>query len=222
MSVRVTIDQRSEIDMDPLPEVSFNYWIEIGIAICAVFGAFLYKFITKFEFKDKKFLTDVWSVHGNIHECLTELRVITDAARVQVVQFHNGEYFMDGVSMKKMSCTHESLSKGVSSQADKINGLLISLFAPFIEDVTKNSPTPYLLKNQKDSFGKHAFETANVHCYSVLPIRHKNAICGYLMAQWCNPHKAKYVISDSEKYMNEMTNTRNEIEVYLEEQSRSK
>jgi hypothetical protein len=42
------------------------------------------------------------------------------------------------------------------------------------------------------------------------------------MAQWCNPHKAKYVISDSEKYMNEMTNTRNEIEVYLEEQSRSK
>lgn len=208
--------------MDIIPEVSFNYWIELGIAASAVFGAFFYKVISNLKIKNKKFITDIWSVHGNVHECLTELRVLTDAARVQVVQFHNGEYFMDGVSMRKMSCTHESLSKGVSSQADKINNLLISLFAPVIEDVTKNSGLPYLVKNQKDSFGKHAFEAANVHCYCVLPIHHKNMICGYVMSQWCNPHKAKNVMSDAEKYAEQITNTRNQIEVYLDEQSRVK
>lgn len=207
---------------DPLPEVSFNYWIELGIALFAVFGAFVYKFLTNIKIKNKKFITDIWSVHGNIHESLTELRVLTDAARVQLVQFHNGEYFMDGVSMRKMSCTHESVSKGVSAQGDKINNLLISLFTPLIEDVTKNSPLPCLVKNQKDSFGKHSFESANIHCYCVLPIHHKNMICGYIMSQWCSPQKAKNVMSDPEKYAKEITNARNQIEVYLDEQSREK
>jgi hypothetical protein len=63
---------------------------------------------------------------------LTELRVKVDCARAQIVQFHNGEYFMDGISMKKLSLTHESLSKGVSEEAGKTTNILISLFTPLM------------------------------------------------------------------------------------------
>jgi hypothetical protein len=56
-------------------------------------------------------------IHSEIHEMLTELRVLTDSARAQIIQFHNGEYFMDGVSMRKFSVTHESLEKGIDSDA---------------------------------------------------------------------------------------------------------
>lgn len=62
-----------------------------------------------FSNKKKKECKQYWNIHSEIHEILTELRIRTDAARAQIIQFHNGEYFMDGVSMKKMSLTHESL-----------------------------------------------------------------------------------------------------------------
>ena len=40
------------------------------------------------------------AIHTEIHELLTELRVNSKAMRVTVLQFHNGEYFMDIPSMK--------------------------------------------------------------------------------------------------------------------------
>lgn len=208
--------------MDVIKEVNFNYWIEVGIAAFAVFGAFAYKFFSNLKIKNKKFITDVWNVHSNIHECLTELRVLTDSARAQVIQFHNGEYFMDGVSMRKLSCTHESVAKGVSAQGDKTTNLLISLFTPLIEEVTKDNPIPHLVKNEKDGFNKSSLETANVHSYCVLPLRHKNMISGFVMIQWCSPNKAKQVINNSETIQKYVESARNQIEVYLMEQSRGK
>jgi hypothetical protein len=208
--------------MDIIKEFSFNYWIEIGMALFAIFGAFTYKFISNLSIRNKKFIIDVWNVHSNIHECLTELRVLTDAARAQVIQFHNGEYFMDGVSMRKLSCTHESLSKGVSAQGDKTTNLIISLFAPLIEEVTKDDPVPHLVKNEKDGFSKNFFESSNVHCYSVMPLRHKNMICGFVMIQWCSPNKARQVINNSETIKENLESSRNQIEIFLDEQIRGK
>lgn len=208
--------------MDVIQEFSFNHWIEVGIAIFAVLGAFVYKFFSSLRIQNKKFITDVWNVHSSIHECLTELRVLTDAARAQVIQFHNGEYFMDGVSMRKLSCTHESLAKGVSAQGDKTTNLLISLFTPLIEEVTKDNSIPHLVKNEKDGFNKSSLETANVHSYCVLPLRHRNMISGFIMIQWCSPNKAKQVINNPENIQNYIESARNQIEVYLMEQSRGK
>ena len=67
-----------------------------------------------------------WKTHTRLHETLTELRVKTDCARSQIVQFHNGGEFLDGISMKKMSLTHESLEKGVSSEMGIKKDLLLS------------------------------------------------------------------------------------------------
>ena len=208
--------------MDLIKEFNFNYWIELGFAFSIVFGAFTYKIISGLKIRNKTLFTDNWTIHSNIHECLTELRVLTDAARTQVIQFHNGEYFMDGVSMRKLSCTHESLSKGVSAQGDKTTNLLISLFAPLIEKITKDSPEPHLVKEDLEGFSKHSMEAANVHCYCVLPIKHKNIISGFVITEWCSPTKAKQVINHSDDIKRYVTAARNQIEIYLDEQGRAK
>ena len=107
-------------------------WYEIGGIITAVIagvGTALYYLINKGKLgmilkerkaikKQKVNLPDncFWKVHSGLHETLTELRVKTDCARAQIVQFHNTGEFLDGISMKKLSLTHESLDKGVSSE----------------------------------------------------------------------------------------------------------
>jgi hypothetical protein len=208
--------------MDLIKELNFNYWVELGFAASIFFGAFVYKIISGLKLKNKTLFTDNWDIHSNIHECLTELRVLTDAARTQVIQFHNGEYFMDGVSMRKLSCTHESVSKGVSAQGDKTTNLLISLFAPLVEKITKDSPEPHLVKEDLEGFSKHSMEASNVHCYSVLPLKHKNNISGFIMTQWCSPVKAKQVMNHSDDIKRYIHAARNQIEIYLDEQGREK
>jgi hypothetical protein len=59
-------------------------------------------------------------IHTEIHELLTELRVTTKCMRASILQFHNGDYFMDGISMRKFSVTHESAHKGYNSQVIKL------------------------------------------------------------------------------------------------------
>ena len=83
----------------------FENW-SIYSAIAIAFGFTIWKTTKKYK---KDYQTAFTQIHSEIHELLTELRIVTDSARTQVIQLHNGDYFMDGVSMRKFSVTHESL-----------------------------------------------------------------------------------------------------------------
>lgn len=209
--------------MDVVKELSLPLYIEIGLAISTLVFGFIagsYRQLLKFKCKQKKDKAIDWMIHSEIHELLTELRYETDAARAQLVQFHNGEYFMDGVSMKKLSLTHESLSVGVSAEADKLKGLLISLFTPLITKIVKDSPELIITKNEDDSFFKNFLLSSNVQSYLALPIKHENNICGYIMLQWCSPTKVKKASSNINEINERFTSVRNLIQIQLEEQRR--
>ena len=75
--------------------------------------------IKKFWNKDKTNYS-FNTIHTEIHELLTELRLEGRSMRATVLQLHNGEYFMDGISMLKFSITHESSHKGYISQVGKL------------------------------------------------------------------------------------------------------
>ena len=209
--------------MDVVKELSLPLYIEIGLAISTLVFGFIagsYRQLLKFKCKQKKDKAMDWMIHSEIHELLTELRYETDAARAQLVQFHNGEYFMDGVSMKKLSLTHESLSVGVSAEADKLKGLLISLFTPLITKIVKDSPELIITKNEDDSFFKNFLLSSNAQAYLALPIKHENNICGYIMLQWCSPTKLKKASSNINEINERFTSVRNLIQIQLEEQRR--
>lgn len=157
-------------------------------------------------------------VHSEIHETLTELRIKTDSARVQIIQFHNGEYFMDGVSMRKFSLTHESLARGMSADASRIKGLLCSMFLPLLNYIVQDEAILVDVEKMQHSFCKQFFEDNNVEGFCVLPIKVKNQITGFLFAQWCNDIKYEYVNPIQTQEL--MESARNAIEVQLTSQKK--
>jgi len=154
-----------------------------------------------------------WNTHTRIHETLTELRVKTDCARAQLVQFHNSGHFLDGISMKKMSLTHESLEKGVSSEMSLKKDLLISMCIDGMNLLLKDDPQLYMVSDLEDSWCKQFMENSNVVSFSFLPIRNKGVVIGYVMCQWCSWSKTDEIIEDIA--IEEITNSRKLIEVQL-------
>lgn len=157
-------------------------------------------------------------VHSEIHELLTELRVLTDAARAQVIQFHNGEYFMDGISMRKFSLTHESVEKGVDSDGERVQGYLCSMFLPLLLLINENDPKIHYTCDLKESYVKQYLQSRNVEAFSVLPIRVNNLVTGFCMVQWCSGNKAEAI--DSQYCSLEMRKVTNSVIVQLAQQKR--
>lgn len=135
-------------------------------------------------------------IHSEIHELLTELRVLTDTARAQVIQFHNGEYFMDGISMRKFSLTHESVEKGIESDGHRIQGFLCSMFLPLLLLVVEDQAKIQYTVDLKDSYAKQYLESRNVEAFSVLPLKTQNQMTGFIMIQWCSGTKAEVIDAD--------------------------
>jgi hypothetical protein len=157
-------------------------------------------------------------IHSEVHELLTELRVLTDAARAQVIQFHNGEYFMDGISMRKFSLTHESVEKGIESDGERIQGFLCSMFLPLILNVLENDPKIRYTVDLKNSYVKQYLESRNVEAFSVMPIQINNQITGFVLNQWCNGNIIDKLDNTSCSY--EMYKITNAITVQLAQQKK--
>ena len=133
----------------------FNSWADAGTVFAALVGGvmvFLYPYLQKI--KKSKFLQRTsfdWSTHTQLHETLTELRVQTDCARTQIVQFHNGGEFFDGISMQKMSLTHESLANGCSSEMGIKKDVLLSLCMGQLKLLVDNNPTIHVVGMMEES-----------------------------------------------------------------------
>jgi hypothetical protein len=192
-----------------------TYTVYVGIAAAIFFG--MYKSWKKYS-KEFGHSDNFITLHSEIHEQLTELRVLTDAARTQIIQFHNGEYFMDGVSMRKFSVTHESLEKGIDSDANRIKGLLCSMFVPLLNLVLEDNPKINYTVDLKNSFLKQYLESRNVEAFSVLPVRLLNQTTGFIMVQWCSSLKAERI--DETYSMGQIVKIRDQITAQLGQQKR--
>ena len=153
------------------------------------------------------------AIHTEIHELLTELRVNSKAMRVTVLQFHNGEYFMDGISMRKFSITHESSHRGYISQSLKFKNVLCSLFIPLLNKVLENKSTIHHVEAMGNSYAKHFFEDENISHYSCLPLKNKNTNIGFILLQWHFDFPPD--MENQEGTMNYFENIRDSVEIQL-------
>lgn len=191
-----------------------NWTIWIAVFFAVVAGGFKGVKSLKKTINHDNFMV----VHSEIHELLTELRVLTDSARAQVIQFHNGEYFMDGISMRKFSLTHESVQKGIESDGERVQGYLCSIFLPLLLLINDNEPKIHYTCDLKESYVKQYFESRNVEAFSVLPVKINGQITGFCMVQWCSGNKAEAV--DPVYCAHEMRKVTNNITVQLAQQKR--
>ena len=202
---------------DLVPETSLSFMLELGLLISTLVGGFAIGTVRSAYKKLRKSNIN-WNVHTQLHEFLTELRVKTDAGRAQIVQFHNGEYFVDGVSMQKMSVTHESLANGVSAEATSKQNTLITLISPIMLRLEENLANIYRTDEEKPGNFKNCLEAANIDSYSVLPLFHGHIKSGFIMIQWCSKTKTQEIEKDLERILFEIHYYRNIIQAKLGQQ----
>jgi len=206
----------------------FGSWVEVGMVLAAIIAGIITILVPLLSRKRKAKKSNTpavlgypknfdWDVHSRLHEILTELRVRTDSARTQLLQFHNTGHFLDGISMKKMSLTHESLENGVSSEMGIKRDLLVSLCIEGLKLLLKDDPKIYLTSSLDDSWCKQLLQSSNVVAFSFLPIRKSNQITGYLMTQWCSWNKADSI--DENVVSQEIEDSRVLCEVQLQLQT---
>jgi hypothetical protein len=169
----------------------------------------------KYTKKKKPYLSNIYyDCHSRVYEILTELRVNTDCARVQVVQFHNGGNFFDGNPMAKMTMTHESLRNGVSMESKNWTDLQMPLMIHLLDKTKTDKSTLHIVSEDEDSYSKSQLDAANVLAYSVAPIYKKGVYSGFLMCQWCAWSKVDNI--DAEHISLQLIDARNRLQIQLE------
>jgi hypothetical protein len=74
----------------------------------------------------KHFVAEMVQRDADIKELLVEIRIKTKADRVSVSLFHNGERYVNGNSILRVSGAYESLEKGICSHRDSSQSILVS------------------------------------------------------------------------------------------------
>lgn len=133
-------------------------------------------------------------IHSELDEILTEFRLLTDCARISIIQFHNGEYFYNGSPILKFSMTHESCARGVSSTIQKIQGYYLSPYYKLIELAEKEFSV-ISVENMEDLNLKGFFHANNTISFILLPIKcEKNVnMIGLLLIEWCSEPKSEKI-----------------------------
>ena len=180
---------------------NWDEWVGLGASLAALVAGFLTWMINKrFRLKRKSkdiisprldFPEKFWDVHTKVQDTITELRLRIDCARTHLVQFHNGGYFLDGISMKRMS---------------------------LLELVRRDEGILQYVNKMEDTYAKQHMESGNVIAFAVLPIRRNNMIMGYIMGQWCSWNKVDDI--DEELVEDWMNRSQSLIEVELINQKR--
>ena len=198
----------------------FESWVELGVALGAIIAGICIFVIPILIERHKRLISVLktkdpidYAVHSKIHETLTELRTRSDGARAQICMFHNGGEFLDGISMKKLSMSHESLANGISSELNKKQDILLSLCLDGLKYIKRNSSDIIMVGEMEDSWCKSSLIDSGVIVWAALPLRSQDLITGYIMIQWCSWSKADNIEDDKiSKYLEE---ARNIVEVQI-------
>lgn len=79
-------------------------------------------------FKKRKTLIETIEIGNKVDNVLDILLEETNADRAYVFQFHNGDYFYSGLSIDKMTNTHEKVSQGISYEQLKYRDVATAPF----------------------------------------------------------------------------------------------
>lgn len=156
-------------------------------------------------------------IHSDINERLSELRIQSNAMRASIMQFHNGEYYADGISMRKFSISHESSHKGYYPQVLKFKNSLCSLFTVLLEKMMENKSIIHSVESLSEhGHTKHFFEDEFISHFAILPLKSKGIIVGFLSVQWHKDYAP--TIEQAEQFVPLFQNIHNSIQIDLSRQ----
>jgi hypothetical protein len=121
----------------------------------------------------------------SIRDALASVRTQLNADRSYVYMFHNGEYYTNGNSILKMSCTHESSRAGVTKEGDQAQGILVSTVSEAVEGLVESSKyedhvTSTQINDLPSCFYRSAMEAQGVTAVAKYPLYKDNNIIGFV------------------------------------------
>lgn len=176
---------------DILKEIGKNAgFILVGfiIVLIAYIKKIIDYFIKKIKGEKELDISKIGHVYSILHEILTEIRVELKAARVYIIQFHNGEYFSNGTPILKFSITHESCNLGVSRHKENTSGLLLSTNYDLLKIIDVCKDKICYTKDLEEGNYKSNLMEKNTIGFAYFPIKyHKNVgnTVGILCIDWC-------------------------------------
>lgn len=159
-------------------------------AATAVFGMYLK--MRYDEKKSKQFHYDP-NLHSNVVSALEYVQQETEADRVYVMEFHNGEHYFSGRSQQKLSCTYEVVSDGISAECQKLQNIRISNFHGLIKDIAqeKTFTCPDIKEYNQDIAFKSFLESKGVQSVFARPIKTLNGrILGVIALDYVKEKRA--------------------------------
>jgi hypothetical protein len=159
-------------------------------------------------------------VHTEIHELLTELRLTSKSMRASILCFHNGEYYANGISMRKFSISHESVHRGYTTQVYKLKNVLCSLCIPLLNHVLQDKSNIHSTETASEGYFKQFLEDENISHYACLLLKDKGITIGFILLQWHKDFIPQ--IEEFGHFDNLFKNYRDSIQLQLEYQKNSK
>jgi hypothetical protein len=178
----------------------FEYGVLIGTAVVSAFAA-AWLALKRKNFLDRQnkikehlLIFDDRDRNFHIYDRLMYLRIKSSADRVRFCQFHNGGKFLSGTPMKKFSSTHETTSKGVSNESEKLQNCMITIFHDKIMAVKENDPRVRSVSDLMiESKSKNFYKSTEVEKFAILPIYKNDLIIGFIEVEWNGGSEITYV-----------------------------
>lgn len=158
-------------------------------AVTAVLGMY---FKMKYDEKKSKEFNYDPSLHDNIVSALDFVMEETEADRVYILEFHNGEHYFSGRSQQKLSCTHEVVSEGISAESHNLQNIRISNFHGLIKNIAKGDTfkCPELQKFNSDIAFKSFLESKGVKSLFARPVKTLNGkILGIIALEYVKENR---------------------------------
>ena len=128
-----------------------------------------------------------------IYDRLMYLRIKSSADRARICQFHNGGSFLSGTPMKKFTSTHETTSKGVSNESEKLQNCVTTVFHDKIMAVKENTPKIRLVSDLTiESKSKSFYKSTEVEKFAILPLHKNDLIVGFMEVEWNEGSEVSY------------------------------
>lgn len=164
------------------------------------------------EKKSKQFSYDP-NLHNSIVLALEYTMSETQADRVYVLEFHNGEHYFSGRSQQKMSCTYEVIGGGISAECHNLQNIRTSNFHGLTKEIGQGKTFECSdVKNYNEDIALKSFlESKGVKSAFARPIKTLNGkILGVIVIEYVKENRAWS--NDAEKFVKKQAR---EISGYL-------
>ena len=147
-----------------------------GIVLLMVsFGGFLWLFSKPIiDYAESNIATEDL-VLGNIkndlliNDGLSELLDSTRADRAYIFRFHNGVTYYTGSHKSRMSCDYEVVSRGISSEAQRLQNIPTALYIDWISEVIANRMIHPDVNKVSDSRARQSLIQQGIKGLAVMP-----------------------------------------------------